>query len=273
MVTVEMKSVNHRFCEISIRLPRQWLVFEDKIKKAILPYVRRGKVEVFVTIAGEGLVKRKIHIDWDLLAQYWAGLQEAAKRFSLDGNVTTAELLRLNGAVEVVEEEGGNEEIEPLLLAAVDEAARALMAMRQQEGKALVADLRARLHEIEAGVTAIEQRAPLVVEQYRERLTRRLREWVPAAVDEARLLTEVAVFAEKADINEELKRIRSHLMQMADALETDEPVGRKLDFLVQELNREVNTIGAKANDSVIAAQVVEMKSALEKMREQVQNVE
>nr|WP_223812830.1 YicC/YloC family endoribonuclease [Geobacillus sp. 47C-IIb] len=112
MVTVEMKSVNHRFCEISIRLPRQWLVFEDKIKKAILPYVRRGKVEVFVTIAGEGLVKRKIHIDWDLLAQYWAGLQEAAKRFSLDGNVTTAELLRLNGAVEVVEEEGGNEEIE-----------------------------------------------------------------------------------------------------------------------------------------------------------------
>ncbi|ARA97214.1 YicC/YloC family endoribonuclease [Geobacillus thermodenitrificans] len=273
MVTVEMKSVNHRFCEISIRLPRQWLVFEDKIKKAILPYVRRGKVEVFVTIAGEGLVKRKIHIDWDLLAQYWAGLQEAAKRFSLDGNVTTAELLRLNGAVEVVEEEGGNEEIEPLLLAAVDEAARALMAMRQQEGKALVADLRARLHEIEAGVTAIEQRAPLVVEQYRERLARRLREWVPAAVDEARLLTEVAVFAEKADINEELKRIRSHLMQMADALETDEPVGRKLDFLVQELNREVNTIGAKANDSVIAAQVVEMKSALEKMREQVQNVE
>jgi uncharacterized protein (TIGR00255 family) len=273
MVTVEMKSVNHRFCEISIRLPRQWLVFEDKIKKAILPYVRRGKVEVFVTIAGEGLVKRKIHIDWDLLAQYWAGLQEAAKRFSLDGNVTTAELLRLNGAVEVVEEEGGNEEIEPLLLAAVDEAARALMAMRQQEGKALVADLRARLHEIEAGVTAIEQRAPLVVEQYRERLTRRLREWVPAAVDEARLLMEVAVFAEKADINEELKRIRSHLMQMADALETDEPVGRKLDFLVQELNREVNTIGAKANDSVIAAQVVEMKSALEKMREQVQNVE
>ncbi|ATO36501.1 MULTISPECIES: YicC/YloC family endoribonuclease [Geobacillus] len=273
MVTVEMKSVNHRFCEISIRLPRQWLVFEDKIKKAISPYVRRGKVEVFVTIAGEGLVKRKIHIDWDLLAQYWAGLQEAAKRFSLDGNVTTAELLRLNGAVEVVEEEGGNEEIEPLLLAAVDEAARALMAMRQQEGKALVADLRARLHEIEAGVTAIEQRAPLVVEQYRERLARRLREWVPAAVDEARLLTEVAVFAEKADINEELKRIRSHLMQMADALETDEPVGRKLDFLVQELNREVNTIGAKANDSVIAAQVVEMKSALEKMREQVQNVE
>lgn len=273
MVTVEMKSVNHRFCEISIRLPRQWLVFEDKIKKAILSYVRRGKVEVFVTIAGEGLVKRKVHIDWDLLGQYWAGVQEAAKRFSVDGSVTAAELLRLDGVVEMAEEEGGNEEIEPLLLAAVDEAAKALMAMRKQEGEALAADLRARLHEIEAGAAAIEQRAPLVVEQYRGRLERRLREWAPAPVDEARLLTEVAVFAEKADIHEELKRIRSHLTQMADALEADEPVGRKLDFLVQELNREVNTIGAKANDSVIAAQVVGMKSALEKMREQVQNVE
>ncbi|MEW5321052.1 YicC/YloC family endoribonuclease [Geobacillus thermoleovorans] len=273
MVAVEMKSVNHRFCEISIRLPRQWLVFEDKIKKAISPYVRRGKVEVFVTIAGEGLVKRNVHIDWNLLGQYWAGLQEAAKRFAIDGGVTAAELLRLEGAVEVVEEEGANEEVEPLLLDAVDEAAKALAAMRRREGEALAEDLRARLREVEAGAAIIEQRAPLVVEQYRERLERRLREWAPAPVDEARLLTEVAVFAEKADIHEELKRIRSHLAQMADALEMDEPVGRKLDFLVQELNREVNTIGAKANDSLIAAQVVEMKSVLEKMREQVQNVE
>lgn len=268
-----MKSVNHRFCEISIRLPRQWLVFEDKIKKAILPYVRRGKVEVFVTIAGERLVKRNVHIDWDLLGQYWNGLQEAARRFSLDGGATAADLLRLDGVVEVVEEEGANEEVEPLLLAAVEEAAKALAAMRRREGEALAADLRARLHEVEAGVEAIEQRAPLVVEQYRERLARRLREWAPSPVDEARLLTEVAVFAEKADIHEELKRIRSHLSQMADVLRADEPIGRKLDFFVQELNREVNTIGAKANDSVIAAQVVEMKSALEKMREQVQNVE
>ncbi|AKU27651.1 YicC/YloC family endoribonuclease [Geobacillus sp. FSL K6-0789] len=272
-VAVEMKSVNHRFCEISIRLPRQWLVFEDKIKKAISPYVRRGKVEVFVTIAGEGLVKRSVHIDWDLLGQYWAGVQEAAKRFAIDGSVTAAELLRLDGAVEVVEEEGANEQVEPLLLAAVDEAAKELVAMRRREGEALAADLRARLHEVEAGVEVIEQRAPLVVEQYRERLARRLREWAPSPVDEARLLTEVAVFAEKADIHEELKRIRSHLAQMTDVLEADEPIGRKLDFLVQELNREVNTIGAKANDSLIAAQVVEMKSVLEKMREQVQNVE
>ncbi|MGG2952499.1 YicC/YloC family endoribonuclease, partial [Geobacillus stearothermophilus] len=146
-VAVEMKSVNHRFCEISIRLPRQWLVFEDKIKKAISPYVRRGKVEVFVTIAGEGLVKRSVHIDWDLLGQYWAGVQEAAKRFAIDGSVTAAELLRLDGAVEVVEEEGANEQVEPLLLAAVDEAAKELVAMRRREGEALAADLRARLHE------------------------------------------------------------------------------------------------------------------------------
>ncbi|KYD23691.1 YicC/YloC family endoribonuclease [Geobacillus sp. B4113_201601] len=272
-VAVEMKSVNHRFCEISIRLPRQWLVFEDKIKKAISSYVRRGKVEVFVTIAGDGLVKRRIHIDWELLSQYRAGCEEAARRFALDGGVTAADLFRLDGVVEVMEEESGNEEVEPLLLAAVDEAAKALAAMRRREGEALAADLRERFREIEASVVAIEQRAPLVAEQYRERLERRLREWAPAPIDEARLLAEVALFAEKADIHEELKRIRSHLAQMADALEMDEPVGRKLDFLVQELNREVNTIGAKANDSFIAAQAVEIKSALEKMREQVQNIE
>ncbi|MED5075466.1 YicC family protein, partial [Anoxybacillus geothermalis] len=198
---------------------------------------------------------------------------DAAKRCAIDGCVTAAELLRLDGAVAVVEEAGATEEVEPLLWAAVDEAAKELVAMRRREGEALAADLRARLHEVEAGVEVIEQRAPLVVEQYRERLARRLREWAPSPVDEARLLTEVAVFAEKADIHEELKRIRSHLAQMTDVLEADEPIGRKLDFLVQELNREVNTIGAKANDSLIAAQVVEMKSVLEKMREQVQNVE
>jgi uncharacterized protein (TIGR00255 family) len=272
-ITVEMKSVNHRFCEISIRIPRQWMAFEDKIKKVILPYVRRGKVEVFVNIEGDGLVKRKLHIDWELMKDYYHSLQRANEEFALHDRVTLAHLFQLEGVTEIMEEESVNEDMEQLLLAAVKEAAEQLALMRKQEGEALLVDIKERLSQIEKGVQAIEKWAPDVVEHYRERLLKRIHELVPLPADESRILTEVAIFAEKADINEELKRIRSHLQQVAATLQTDEPIGRKLDFLVQELNREVNTIGAKANDSRIAAQVVEMKSALEKIKEQVQNIE
>ncbi|MED4989030.1 YicC family protein [Geobacillus sp. NFOSA3] len=272
-ITVEMKSVNHRFCEISIRIPRQWIVFEDKIKKAILQYVKRGKIEVFVNIEGDGLVKRKLHIDWDLMKEYYNSLQRANEQFSLHDRVTLSHLFQLEGVAEIIEEETNNEEMEQLLLAAVKEAAEQLAFMRKQEGEALLVDIKTQLSSIEKSVQAIEEWAPCVIDHYRERLMKRINELVPLPADESRILTEVAIFAEKADINEELKRIRSHLKQVAATLEKDEPIGRKLDFLVQELNREVNTIGAKANDSRIAAQVVEMKSALEKMKEQVQNIE
>jgi uncharacterized protein (TIGR00255 family) len=272
-VTVEMKSVNHRFCEISVRIPRQWSIFEDKIKKVILQYVKRGRVEVFVNVEGEGFIKRKLRVDWQLMNDYYERLQEANERFSLQDRVTLAQLFQLEGVTEVIEEEAGNEEIEQLVLAATEEAVQQLTEMRRQEGQALLNDIREQFAIITQCVHNIQMLAPEVVKQYRERLTKRMNEFVQGAVDEARILTEVAIFAEKADINEELKRIRSHIEQFTDTLHKSEPVGRKLDFLVQELNREMNTIGSKANDSRIALQVVEMKSALEKVKEQVQNIE
>ncbi|SFA42008.1 TIGR00255 family protein [Parageobacillus thermantarcticus] len=272
-ITVEMKSVNHRFCEISVRIPRQWVAFEDKIKKVILQHVKRGKVEVFVNIEGDGLVKRKLHIDWDLMKEYYHSLQRANEQFSLRDQVTLSHLFQLEGVTEIVEEETENEELEQLLLAAVKEAAEQLAFMRKQEGETLLADIQTQLSSIEKSVQVIEKQAPFVIEYYRERLTKRIHELSPLPADESRILTEVAIFAEKSDINEELKRIRSHLQQVVATLEKDEPIGRKLDFLVQELNREANTIGAKANDSLIAMQVVEIKSALEKIKEQVQNIE
>lgn len=272
-ITVEMKSVNHRFCEISVRIPRQWVAFEDKIKKVILQHVKRGKVEVFVNIEGDGLVKRKLHIDWDLMKEYYHSLQRANEQFSLRDQVTLSHLFQLEGVTEIVEEETENEELEQLLLAAVEEAAEQLAFMRKQEGETLLADIQTQLSSIEKSVQVIEKQAPFVIEYYRERLTKRIHELSPLPADESRILTEVAIFAEKSDINEELKRIRSHLQQVVATLEKDEPIGRKLDFLVQELNREANTIGAKANDSLIAMQVVEIKSALEKIKEQVQNIE
>jgi uncharacterized protein (TIGR00255 family) len=272
-VTVEMKSVNHRFCEISVRMPRQWAIFEDKIKKVILQYVKRGRVEVFVNVEGEGFIKRKLRVDWQLMNDYYERLQEANERFSLQDRVTLAQLFQLEGVTEVIEEEAGNEEIEQLVLAATKEAVQQLTEMRSQEGQALLNDIREQFAIITQCVHNIQMLAPEVVERYRERLTKRVNEFVQGAVDEARILTEVAIFSEKADINEELKRIRSHIEQFTDTLHKSEPIGRKLDFLVQELNREMNTIGSKANDSRIALQVVEMKSALEKVKEQVQNIE
>jgi uncharacterized protein (TIGR00255 family) len=272
-VTVEIKSVNHRFCEISVRMPRQLLIFEDKIKKVISEYVNRGRIEVFVTVEGEGWTRRKLQVDWQLMEDYYERLQEAQTRFSLQDRVTLGQLFALEGVTEVVEEEIGNEEIEQLLLSATKEAVQQLRTMRQQEGETLLLDIRGQLAVIVQCVHNVQQLAPTVAEQYRERLAKRMKEWVQGAVDETRLLTEVAVFAEKADINEELTRIRSHIEQMENTLRQLEPIGRKLDFLVQELNREINTIGSKANDSRIALQVVEMKSALEKVKEQVQNIE
>ncbi|MBB5323733.1 uncharacterized protein (TIGR00255 family) [Anoxybacillus tepidamans] len=272
-MTVEMKSVNHRFREISVRLPRQLLIFEDKIKKVISQYVKRGRVEVFITIEGEGWTKRKLQVDWQLMSDYYERLQEATAHFSLQDRITLGQLFQLEGVTEVMEEEAENEKVEQLLLSATEEAAQQLKAMREKEGQALLYDIREQLAVITQCVHHVQQLAPEVAKRYHERLMKRINELVQGAVDETRLAMEVAIFAEKADINEELKRIRSHIEQLQITLYQSEPIGRKLDFLVQELNREVNTIGSKANDSRIALQVVEMKSALEKVKEQVQNIE
>ncbi|GMB08517.1 uncharacterized protein (TIGR00255 family) [Thermolongibacillus altinsuensis] len=272
-IMVEMKSVNHRFCEISIRMPRQWMMFEDKIKKVVMEHVSRGRVEVFVTIQGEELVERKLQVDWRLLDEYNEVLTQMCDRFGLQQDVSLLHFLSFPHAMEVIEEPAKNEEIVSLLVDATKEAALQLRSMREQEGKALLDDLLQQLEKIEQCAKRIETLAPKVVAQYRERIHKRVSEFLQGTVDENRILTEVAIFAEKIDINEELKRIYSHIEQFRMTVRQQEAVGRKLDFLVQELNREINTIGSKANDHEIAAQVVEMKSALEKIKEQVQNVE
>ncbi|MGX1900285.1 YicC/YloC family endoribonuclease [Thermolongibacillus altinsuensis] len=272
-IMVEMKSVNHRFCEISIRMPRQWMMFEDKIKKVVMEHVSRGRVEVFVTIQGEELVERKLQVDWRLLDEYNEVLTQMCDRFGLQQDVSLLHFLSFPHAMEVIEEPTKNEEIVSLLVDATKEAALQLRSMREQEGKALLDDLLQQLEKIEQCAKRIEMLAPKVVAQYRERIHKRVSEFLQGTVDENRILTEVAIFAEKIDINEELKRIYSHIEQFRMTVRQQEAVGRKLDFLVQELNREINTIGSKANDHEIAAQVVEMKSALEKIKEQVQNVE
>ena len=272
-VTIEVKSVNHRFSETNLRMPRQFAVIEDKIKKVINQYIQRGRVELLLTIEGDELVQRSLQVNWDLMDQYFSTLSEAKKKYSLQDQVTLSELFKLDQIVSIVEVEKENEPIYDLVIDVVHLAMEQLVEMRKAEGKELHRVLLSYLLEIQEQVQSISSLAPFVIEQYRERVSKRVNEYVTGLVDENKILTEVAIFSEKADISEELARMNSHVSQFINTMESQSTVGRKLDFLLQEMNRETNTIGSKANDKLIAQHVVEIKSLIEKIKEQVQNIE
>lgn len=272
-VNVEVKTVNHRFCEMNIRMPRQLLKIEDRMKKKLSQHIRRGRVEVYVSLEGEGVVTRKVHVDWKLLDEYAQVIKQIRENYGVEGTVTLQDLLSRSELLHIEESEIGNDELEKLVLDATEEAAKLLKQMRLAEGEELKKDLLAILAQLELYVFELQKFAPIVVQSYKERLTKRMEEFANGQLDETRILTEVAVFADKADINEEVTRLKSHIQQFLQTLQSMEPIGRKLDFIVQEMNREANTIGSKANDSNIAKQVVDIKSLLEKLKEQVQNIE
>ncbi|MDQ1003785.1 uncharacterized protein (TIGR00255 family) [Neobacillus niacini] len=272
-VTVEVKTVNHRFSEINVRMPRQLLKVEDKIKKKLNQHLRRGRAEVYIMIEGEGAVTRKIQVDWQLLEEYYLFIKEARDKFNLEGKVLVQDLLTRNEFLHIEENDAGNEELENLVIKATEEAVILCKQMRVTEGEELSKDLLTSLLQLDRNIDELREYAPLVVSAYKERLLKRIEELVQGQFDESRVLTEVAIFADKIDINEELTRLNSHVQQFRQTLTELEPIGRKLDFLVQEMNRETNTIGSKANDSAITKKVVEIKSLLEKLKEQVQNIE
>lgn len=272
-VTVEMKSVNHRFCEITVRMPRQLMEIEDKIKKIIQTYIKRGRVEVFVTISGEGLAKKTLQTDWELLGEYMKAFQEISERHQLSKSVEIQDILHMPDVMTTSEEEVDQTSIHQLVFTAVEQAVSQLLTMREKEGQELYQDLVQHLTNIQQLRDEVESLAPTVSEQYEDRLRKRLTDYLEGTIDEQRVLAEVAIFAEKADVNEELTRIHSHLTQFFQTIDTTDVIGRKLDFLVQELNREMNTIGAKANNGKIAQCVIDMKTQLERLKEQVQNIE
>lgn len=272
-VSVEVKTVNHRFTEFNIRMPRQFNKIEDKIKKKLISSIHRGRIEVFVTLEGTGIINRKVLVDWDLLDQYVHSIEKIKQKYALEHGLSLQDLLTSEEIIHFEETETGDEDLEKLVLEAVEEAVLSVKQMREMEGKALEKDIITQLNSLQDVVNELTKNAPTVVNLYKDRLTKRIHEFVGGQIDEARILTEVAIFADKVDINEELTRLKSHIKQFEGILTLSEPIGRKLDFLLQEMNREVNTIGSKANDSVIAKEVVEMKSILEKIKEQVQNIE
>lgn len=272
-ITVEVKSVNHRFLEYQMRMPRQLLKIEDKIKKIINEYVARGRLEVYVTVTGSGGLTSMVNVDWHLLDEYVKSIKTIQEKYHIDGKITLQDLLAREELISVDENHSGNEELEAIVLAAVGEASKQLRIMREMEGKILEEDIHNQLDGLEKKLPILREYAPRVVQQYSQRLQKRMEDFANGLIDEARLISEIAIFAEKADINEELTRLQSHIDQFYKIMQLNESIGRKLDFLLQEMNREVNTIGSKANDSGIAKEVVEMKSYLEKMKEQVQNIE
>lgn len=272
-LTVEMKSVNHRFLEYHVRMPRQLFSIEDKIKKAIGEQVIRGRVEVFITLTGKGHASSKVSIDWPLLDEYFRSIKMIQETYKLEGEITLQDLLSREDFLTIDEDLSGNEELEAYVLSAAREAVKQLKEMRVAEGRMLEKDIQNQLTIISDKIHRVREYAPNVTRQYAERLKKRMEDFSIDSIDESRLVSEVAIFAEKADINEELTRLGSHISQFHETMKMDEPIGRKLDFILQEMNREVNTIGSKANDAHIAKEVVEMKSFLEKIKEQVQNIE
>lgn len=275
-LTVEIRAVNHRFTEILVRLPKAWSMLEDPIRKLVAQFVRRGRLEVTVSLEAIQATSAAA-INWDVAEQFVSLTREIDQRFSLETVLTARDVLLFPGVLHTKElEEANGDEIIDWLLSQVQAAAQDLLSMKMAEGKQLYADLTKRLEQVRVWNREIQALAPLGVEEYHSRLHQRLNDWAgqaPFELDIGRIAQEVAFFADKSDISEEITRLESHCHQFMEQLEKDEAVGRKLDFLLQEMNREANTIASKANHLRIQHLTVEIKSELEKMKEQVQNVE
>ena len=272
-MTVEVKSVNHRFLDISYRLSRTLSFLDDAVRKGVSARLARGHVDVFVSYANHRQDAKEVRVDTALARAYRQALGELAAAVGKEPEIPLADYTRLPDVLTVQEKEEDQQAVRALFERALDGALDGLICMREQEGERMCADILEKIGNIERLRDSIAERAPLVVCEYRDKLQQRIAALTEGEIDEARLLTEVAIFADRAAIDEELVRLKSHAEAIRETAALAEPVGRKLDFLVQELNREVNTIGSKASDTAIAQAVVSAKGEIEKLREQVQNVE
>lgn len=273
-ITVEIRSVNHRYFEFSCRAPRGCAFLEDRLKRALQSAISRGKVEVSLTLQTIESRHTSVAVDHALAGQYLTALRVLGEEYSLPDDLTLSVVARLPDVFTVCRDEEDEEELAADVLSVLQNALARFVAMRETEGERLRADVLSRLSVMEERLSFVEERSPQTLAEYRARLTARLTELLNGAVpDENRILTEAGIVADRLAVDEETVRLRSHFAQLRKIMESTEPVGRKLDFLVQEMNRETNTIGSKCSDTAIAGHVVEMKSEIEKIREQIQNIE
>ena len=273
-IIVEVRSVNNRFCEFSARTPRNYGYLDERLKALFKSQITRGKVEVSVSIYKQEGADAEIAINKTIAEGYIKALRSVKDEFALADDLSLSSIMRLPDVFTVVKTEDDEEEIWRDVSEVANGALALFLEMRKTEGAKLYDDVLSRLAAIEENVTKIEDRSPKVNDEYRDRLFAKLQEVLQDTnIDEQRVLTEAAIFADKTAVDEETVRLRSHIAQFRGLLEAKEPVGRKLDFLVQELNREVNTIGSKCQDITITKMVVDMKAEIEKIREQIQNIE
>lgn len=274
-VAAELRSVNHRFCEVVMRLPKSLSASEDDLKRTIQRRCARGRIELTVSLIGNRGGEKSLSLDRALARQYHRLLRGLQRDLRLGGTIDVALLAGLRDLVAVVERPLEDRQLKRIVRRLVGGALSDLDAMRRREGDALARDMRVRMRMIRDETNSVSARAPLVVQDYFDRMKARVEKLVGAdvPVELGRLNQELAQYADRCDLTEELTRLSSHLTQFEAALKGRGPVGRTLDFLLQEMGREVNTIGSKANDAAIAVHVVKIKGELEKIREQVQNIE
>ena len=273
-LSVELKSVNNRYLDVSVKLPRTLLFAEEPIRSAVAKHITRGKVDVFVTADTSEADCTEVRVNEPLLRGYIAALSDVRSKYNLTDDMTLMNLCRLPDVLSTERRELDTDELTSGLLAILEEALNGYDAMRRTEGLKLRDDVLARIEEIGRLTGIVEERAPQTVAEYRARLEQKLRETLEGLpIDDARVITECAIFADRIAVDEETVRLRSHLSQLKGMAEGESPIGRKMDFLIQELNRESNTIGSKCQSADIARVVVDLKAEIEKIREQIQNVE
>lgn len=272
--TVEIKTVNSRYCDISIKIPRHINFLEDIIRNAVSKNISRGKVDVYVSFSDNCSDSKNIIIDDSLIVAYLKTVNFIKNTYGILDDMTTSKIMSFQDVLKIEKSEQDESVLSKVLINALEEAFNSLVNMRENEGENIKQNLQIKLSIIEQNLQKIKSKAPLLVNEYREKLNNRLKELLDSdIIDESRLAFEVSVFADKSSIDEEIVRFESHINQFKTTIRTSQPIGRRLDFIIQEMNRETNTIGSKAGSLSIINCVIEIKNELEKLREQVQNIE
>jgi uncharacterized protein (TIGR00255 family) len=273
-ISCELKGVNHRFFDVHIRIPRRYAFLEDRVKDELKKNISRGRLEISINIEKTNESARNIQVDKDLAMAYYKSLKDLAETLNISPNITVVDIFKMPDIFNLADQEEDPELIWLVLKKTLDVAISSLVEMRCKEGINLGKDILARNAYILSEVELLEKRSPLVAQEYQEKLRNRINEMLSSnVVEEGRLLQEVAIFADKASITEEIVRLKSHIKHLDELLQDGDSIGRKCDFLVQEMFREINTVASKANDIQMSQVVVEVKAELEKIREQLQNIE
>lgn len=273
-VTVEMKSVNHRYCDISLKLPKKLAMFEANIRNIMKEYASRGKIDIYVSYEDLSETAVSLHYNQAMAEEYMQVFKKMQEDFNIETKITAEALAKYPEVVTIEEVQQDEEVWWELLEAALRQAAEKFVETRTIEGANLKRDLLGKLDQMAADVTFIEERSPQIIAEYRSKLEEKVKEFLEdSTIEENRIAAEVTLYADKIAVDEEIVRLQSHISSMTDVLESDESIGRKLDFIAQEMNREANTILSKSSDVDLADHAIELKTNVEKVREQIQNIE